>query len=451
MAGPYYVKSDGNDANTGLSWAQAFLTMDKLIGTGAALGAGEVAYVREATYTIGTNQTWTIPTGAIIQVSDAADTAEPPSILGDKATIGMATAGLTLVINGTGVMSGFIFNVGTSTASASTITCAQTSGNRLEFKNCEFNIKGVNTTSTYIAFGNASDAAGTSVRTNGCIVTFNGAAQHIRLEGEWRTIGDVFALSGTIPSTLVKFYGASQDVRMWNANLAGCGTSTFFNAVAADLSGIVRMYNCKLPTGSSYTMLGTTSIYPELFAWRCAGSDLSYLLHHYSYYGSTVVSSTVYLTTLGATYDGVNRYSFLVSSTANATKAVPYRSPWFNVYKPSTTGSITPYVESLRSGSTTKYKDGEVYSSWSYEGTAGFPLGIHVDDRSANIALDGADQAASSLTAADWTGEDVTNNAFMKLGTTAAINVQYSGHLSFRVCIAKASVTDLYIDPRVRT
>ena len=75
---------------------------------------------------------------------------------------------------------------------------------------------------------------------------------------------------------------------------------------------------------------------------------------------------------------------------------------------------------------------------------------MYDNDRDAVMNPTGSDQAASSLTASDWTGEDGSSNDFFKLGPSGAITVQEIGTLAMRVCIAAASVTDVYVDPKIR-
>jgi hypothetical protein len=168
-------------------------------------------------------------------------------------------------------------------------------------------------------------------------------------------------------------------------------------------------------------------------------------LYHADAFGETTVSNTIYAND-GAAYDGTNKCSWKIVTTANCSYYYPYVSPWIDCYH-SGTGAITPYLEILRSGSTIKYQDDEVWGEFSYQGTSGSTKATIVSDRMTLLGT-AADQTASSLDASGWTGEDATNNAFMKL-ESGSITPAEIGHLRARVCVGEPSIT-VYVDPTIR-
>jgi hypothetical protein len=180
-------------------------------------------------------------------------------------------------------------------------------------------------------------------------------------------------------------------------------------------------------------------------AFNCDAGDNHYAMYHGDAFGETTVSTTVYANT-GASYDGTNKASWKIVTTANCNYYYPYVSPWMDVYH-SGTSAISPYLEILRSGSTTKYQNDEVWGEFSYQGTSGSTKATIVSDRMVPLGT-AADQTASSLGASNWTGEDATNNAYMKL-ESGSITPAEIGHLRARVCVGEPSIT-VYVDPLIR-
>jgi hypothetical protein len=197
------------------------------------------------------------------------------------------------------------------------------------------------------------------------------------------------------------------------------------------------------------TVLGTqtkanrSSVAVHLY--NCTSGDQHYHLQHHDAFGSTLVDTGIYAND-GASYDGTNRCSWKIVTSAAATRNAPYVSPWVDVYHDGTS-AITPYLEILRDGSATAFTDAEVWCEFSYQGTSGSTKGTSVHDRAAPRATP-ANQTASSLGASDWTGENATA-WFGKLSPLASFTPAEIGHIRARVCVGAASAT-VYVDPRIR-
>jgi hypothetical protein len=107
-------------------------------------------------------------------------------------------------------------------------------------------------------------------------------------------------------------------------------------------------------------------------------------------------------------------------------------------------------MECLRSGSTTKYQDDEVWSEWSYQYPGGSPISTIVTERMAPLGT-AADLTASSLDKDSWTGEaaePTPGNAYMKLQPPAAFTPAEIGHIRARICVGGDYT--VYVDPLIR-
>lgn len=203
-----------------------------------------------------------------------------------------------------------------------------------------------------------------------------------------------------------------------------------------------RLSQCRLKA-SSTIFSPTAAGQGEVFLYDCDDGDSHIELAHYDYWGSMVVSGSVY----AADNIADSNLSWLVSSTANASRANPYKSPWIDVYH-SGTSAITPYLECLRSGSTTAYKESELWSEWLLKATASSTRSTLYSNELGPLATTGNNES-SSKGASDWTGEDATNNWYGKLQPNASVTPAEAGHIRARVCLGVASST-IYVDPQIR-
>ncbi len=104
----------------------------------------------------------------------------------------------------------------------------------------------------------------------------------------------------------------------------GCDLSDLlrlFNAINAEIGGLAgRFIRCKLPS----TVRPATWVSEQSFVefYNCHTADSYFAFQSEHYHGTIKFDSSVYR---DATYDGVNGYSVLMNSNANATKSQPLR------------------------------------------------------------------------------------------------------------------------------
>lgn len=295
-----------------------------------------------------------------------------------------------------------------------------------------------------LSFGSYSSNVNCGAHLKNCTLSFAASNNGIGVYGSVLLEGCTITGAG-VPNPLVRAanYGAR------GIEFNGCDLSTITGALLGDQTNqALRMIVANSKIGTSAPFATQTVTNPgsgELFLYNCSSGDTHYGFAHYNAFGSTVADASIYAND-AKTYDGTNRCSWKITSTANAAFGSPYISPWFDKYH-SGTSAITPYLECVRDGSATAYKNNEVWAEFSYQGTSGYPLASFASDRMALLGSS-ADQAASSKTGSDWTGENATA-WFGKLDSGSSITPAEIGHLRARVCMAVASST-VYVDPQIR-
>jgi len=436
-----YVKASGSNNNDGLSWDTAWATIK--YATDRALPFQTIYVDNALTDVIVVPTTYTLATGVrVISTSDTVNL--PPTTYATGAAVdGSATFGVDIGLVGKGSWLGVTFksgSTGTSTMDISTVTGV------LTFEDCLFWCPSTTASALNMNNPGLTNHYG-RVITRNCSYRWGNVANAMTVGGYWESYGDDFCSAGSVvPNTLFASgnFTTNPNIHIEGADL-GDIVGTLFSAFSTTPTVEIVIINSKVAAATVVSFTGSGS--GSLWLINCDSGDDHYKFAHYDYFGSTVMSVAIYAAG-GAMYDGTNGISWQVTSSANASVDRPYVSPWIPVYH-SGTSAITPSLEVVRSGSATAYKDNEIWSEWAYKGTSGSTRTTLVDDKCGNLATP-ANQATGSLGAADWTGESGTS-WFGKLTPTAAITPAELGKLMVRVKVGKASVTDLYVDPFIRT
>jgi len=440
-----YVNPAVGASGTGDSWAQAYKTLAEAV---TAAAADETIYFANGTAdTIAVDTTYTLATGvSIISTSDT--TNSPPTTYATGATVtGGSTSGVEVKITGIGTVYGVAF-IASNTGSATGVTLCQTDNAALTLFDCTFSVPNASTTSL-IAFGSTSGRINSSVRTNNCTFLFGRTASNIAVNTDWVSDGDSFAVSGSAPTILLTNSGyvyTSNYTFINGANLSTISGTIF--AGHCDTPGRVVISNSLLH--ASVTPLGSTTnaASNEITLLDCSYMDSTTLtgklFYHENHLGSTTISTSIYNNTSGAIIDASTKVSWVIDGKAASSFSVPYISPWISVYNATLT-SHTPRFEVLRDGSTTAYTDRQVWAEWEYRATANSPkFSLDVSDKCGPLTT-AANQATSSLTTSDWTGD--TTAWFGKLEPSAAITAAEVGYMRGRICVA-GDIT-VYVDPKI--
>jgi hypothetical protein len=436
-----YVASTGSNTSPYDTWAKAATA---LLTATAAAAAGDTIYAHQESEALVADTTYTLAAGVSIICSNDTTNA-PPQTLGTRTQDGSGTNGVDVSFSGGPFFArGLSVKAGQS-SSAANVNLALADGTVARYEACSFEIGGSSGNSR-ITFGGASNALTTKVETFGCTFTFNGSSsgQSIDIRGPWFSEDDTFAFPATMPSVLfANFVTVSgYRLRMVGADLSGF-TGTLVGAAGQGLF-LAEFYACDLH--ASVVPLGATTseAQSEVWLFDCHSGDVHYNFAHYDHVGSTTISSSIYLNN-GATADGSTHYSWVVAGNANTTFVAPYRSPLIHAFNTDVSTSITPRFEILRDGSSTAFTDEQVWGEWLYKNASGSVLlGLTSDRR--GLLASAANQANSSLTAADWTGDGSPSPWAGKL-EPAAFTPAEAGYISGRVVVS-GNIT-VYVNPEI--
>lgn len=446
----YYCRStDGNNADTGATWALAKADLHTAT-TGAlatASGAGDVVYVSQAHSQSTTAAVTLSPLGTaanptkIIGVSDAA---EPPTALTNPASAVIATGAgaYALTIVGFGYWEGLVFKAGVG--SASTVAHLQIGTTSTPtanvFKNCLFEQGSSGASRIQLGAGGAGANDDIQVTLINPIFKFNATSQYILTAcGRVRWIGGSIDAAGSIPTTLLQpgsGVGTTCDLIISGADLSAITGNLVLISAAA--TGKIEFRNCKL--GAGVTLTTGTPPGPgcvEVFAYNCDSADTNYMFAYRGYGGSVDTVTGQYLSG-GSTVDS-QAIALKGVSSAGTTFTQPLTIPVSPIYVDTVGSAKTVTVEIAQDSAAAALTESEIWLEVEYLGTSGYPISsVATDHNSTILSLSSTAQTTSTAT---WTG--LTNPTKQKLAVT--FTPQEKGYIQLRVCLAKASTT-VYID-----
>jgi len=430
-----YVRStDGNNADSGATWALAKLD---LVGVAAIDTAGDTIWVSQnhnettaAAITIAIANTVAAP-GKILCGNDGA---APPTALATTAVV--STTGASAINIGNGIAQ-FTYVYGITFKSGSAANAANIAiGHPGEYESCVFWLNNTSTSSR-VTFGGTSNI----VLTN-CGFKFGAAGQSLTstANGEITINGGSILSGGTSPTA---FIGSAnnQNIRINGFDFSNASSSMNVVGSGGDVQKIT-LRDCKMPASWSGVLNssapGVSSIC-EMF--NCDSGDTNYRYRKATQFG-TIQDETTLVRTGGAS-DGSTTYSLKMVTNANGEYPVSTLGSPEIVKWNSTTGSaITATIEILFD-SATALKDDEVWLEVMYLGASGVPLASFISDAKANVLATAADQTSSSVT---WTTTGMANPNKRSLGVT--FTPQEAGFIHAVVKLAKASTT-VYVDPLI--
>ena len=447
----YFVASGGSNTSPYDTWAKAATSLATALAAATATGdrvivqydavpSGDSGAASSVTYTFAANI-------ALISASNDGGSAYTPTAMGESYWIGTSTSGPIHVFLAGAYnvyMYGITLRSGGGNSNAA-ITLGTSDGAHYEMEDCC--LWQASTASNQIlrlsATGNSHNTFARLTRptfrfghTSHSIVA---ACAEVVIEG-----GQI-SPSGSTPSTL---FTVSSVVASGSVYMEGCDWSPVTGTLIGSHTNGPKNYvfvTCRLGSGVTVLATQTPANKSSARAWLydCAAGDAHYHIQYHDAFGSLTVDTGIYAND-GAQYDGTNRCSWKIVTTANCSYFTPFVSPWFDVYH-SGTSAVTPSIEFLRDGSTTAYQDDEVWGEWAYKGTAGSTQTTLINDRKALEAA-AANQDAGVGTSG-WTGENAT--AWSGKLTGASITPAEIGHIRGRVCVGEPSIT-VYVDPQTR-
>jgi hypothetical protein len=417
----YYVRStDGNNADSGLTWALAKAT---IAGALAVAVAGDRIWVSQAHAESQASQINLPPTAgtlaAPLEIFCGNDAAEPPTALATTATV--TTTGsnaITFFGAGAALYRGITFTSGAAITAGGPVA-------HLQFDTCtltaatDFDISvktGVflNTTFTY---GNGSNAF------------FLGG--RVRMEG-----GAISGKSPLFPSgnymMVARFIGVDLSAFAAGESLVHLN---FTNTMS-----VITFEQCKLGASVALTT-GASSATVVIALDNSDDGDTQYRMQRHRYEGDAYSETTIVRT--GGASNGTTPLSHKLVSSAGLSFYRPFHGPEMVTWN-NTPGIARTVTVEIIHDSVTALTDAEVWLEIEYLGTSGVPQALFARDRAADILATPVAQASSSVA---WTTTGLTNPNKQKLEVT--LTPQEIGIFRARVALAKPSYT-IYVDPLMR-
>lgn len=443
MATIYVRSTDGNNGDSGATWALAKAT---LAGAAAIDAAGDTIYVSqnhaESTASL-VSLSWAGTIASPTTIICANDGAEPPTAVATSATVTTTSNSPLELSTVAGVSAvyyyGFTFACGTGTSAANLNIGTSSSSHSIRFENCSFQLNTTTPATSYIVCGSSG---ANDITFNNCTFKFADAASSIRGFGpnKVRIGGGSLLSGGTSPTALfvvitnTKVLVEGFDLSNANAAINLCGST-------GSGGTLVQFRNVKLPASWSGSLNSSVpSVGARFELTNTDSTNTNYRLWIKDAYGDITHETTLIKT--GGANNGTIGISWKYVTTADAKFQNPLASGEITEWNAVTGSSMTATIDILHD-SATNLKDDEIWLEVQYLSSSGTPLGAFVSDAKANILATGADQTTSSAT---WTTTGMSNPNKQKLSVT--FTPQMAGVVHVVVKVAKASYT-LYVDPKL--
>jgi hypothetical protein len=344
-----------------------------------------------------------------------------------------------------------------SGSSAKSIDLSASAGCHITHENCYF-WQGNTSTSSLIYANNAASFS----KLISCTFRFGATGQAITFyQGVSEIIGGSISASGSTPTTLFSFSGIG------SATVTGMDTSLVTGTLVGNSGYPGRLFfnRCKLGTG--VTVLATQTSNPtragaEVWMSDCNVDDTHLTFGYYNALGSVTQETGIYYAATEAhIVDSSNAsqpMSWKIVTSANVGFTSPFETPFVEKYHDAT-AAITPRFEILRNGSTTAYKNSEVWARFLVKSTAGYTIATEVTDRQdagayAAGTVGDAHENGAGITAWTEAADDLFDGGESawsgKVDSGSEITPAEKGYLSGQFCVAVASAT-IYVDPVIRT
>lgn len=438
----YYVYHGGNNT-TGADWTNAYTRLASAIAS--ATTAGDIILIASDHTGDNTLEADTIYTAASTDLSiiSVNRTTDIPELM--FSFIGHATLNRGITFNAAALGRLYLYGLAIKVSGSTNdnIGFQLTNDGHIEVENCELNIANTGPGCRVVLGNSGSSTSQGYIRLVNTSISFASTSQCIQSYALVEMYG-CYTAGVALPKI---FQNAVAGLSGGNTYCEGCDfSSAASGAYIIDNSSQpgpinLTMVNCKLPT--SFVMMNAgvnnNKATGEVTLYNCASGDTHYFLGHKDELGSTVAATNIY-----PNDSNTGDITWFINSTAYATFGTPYYTPWFDIYHDGTT-SITPEIEILREGSTTAYKDNEVWADFSFQATASSTRSTIKTTRAVPLAT--GTNIPTGIGVANWTGD---TGAWSGVIISPATTPAEVGHLRARVCVGKASVTDLYIDPTIR-
>ena len=433
----FYVRStDGNNVDSGATWALAKAT---LAGAFSACAAGDTVYVSQVhaeTQASAMNLGGPGSSANPVKVVCVNDGAEPPTALATSATITTTGNSAFDIYNNT-FYYGITFSCGSGAVSAQTKLAS--SGGNSRFENCKFIKAG--TVGNTAAFRLADLGSG-RLELNNCTFKFGATNDSLSMAGAvvWKNSVAVDG-AGSLPTSL--FYNATGNAPVILDGVdfsAMTGSPTLWNAAVLTAARLIVYRNCKFSSGTIPMPTPNNPESGEHFIINSDSGATNYLHSVVGYYGRQDVETSI-VRTEGAT-DGTTPISWKIITTANSKWAFPFESIPMAVWNNSTAANVTVTVYGVWGGGAVPNND-EIWMEVSYMGSSATPIAtFNTANGTADFLAAASAQGSDSST---WGG---STTKFKMSVTLSAPQPAMKGLIYVTVKAAKPSTT-FYVDPRI--
>lgn len=449
----YFVDSGmADDTGNGLRWDAA----KKTLAAALALATGDTDIVvvkstHQENFGTDTVLTFAGNIRLITATADDAATAYTPAAMGTGGWIGNDTTSYYVRMAGSDKrVHVWGLTIRTSGAGDSIAFGSTSSGADQTYENCYF--WGGTTATSFGAFAVGLGGPG-AFRFINSTFRFGATSQYFEMvSAAAEFIGCSISSDGSTPSTLIS--GTSNGGS--NSVFRGCNLSLIAGTLVGNVEGAANFIFDRCRFHATTTPLASQTSNPtgdsaKVTVLDCSSDSTDLKFGYYDAYGSVILDTGIYFTSTDAeligTDDAPDPVSWKIVANTNTKLSQPFRTPWISVYH-SGTSAITPYLEILRDGSATAFKNDEVWAEVMAKTTADYSNATFYDDF-AGIGVAGSDQSAGAGTGS-WSGENATAWSG-KIDAGESITPAEPGDLSMRICAGNGSAITIYVDPQIRT
>lgn len=444
----YFCGAGGSDANNGTTWALRKATFAGAIAATTADGDLIVVDAAAPPADVTGTTTWTFTRHcSVIASTNSGTSTITPTTMGTGTWLGSASS-FGLTINGAFKVYfyGITFRNGGTTSA--TISVNTSDGGHFEFESCYFWL-GTTNTASRLAFSAVSTTQSSFTYLKNTTLRFGSTSQGIQAVGDFEMIGGGVSSSGSAPSTFILSQGQTQSISFVGVDLSHItGTLVGSNATGAVTH---RFTQCRF--GSGVVVLATQTpankSSAKAYVFDCDSGDAHGLFGYYDAFGSIVSNTGTYVTS------GASAQSWQITTTANCSFTTPFVTPWINLY--SSGASATTYkLELLRNnGTASAYDDASVWGEFSVKDNSGFTNSDVFTDRQALVdwaaGTAGSTSGRTGIGTGSWTIGSSNSPASFIVDSGTTITQAEAGHIRARVAVGATSVSNLFLDPQIRT
>jgi hypothetical protein len=451
----YFVSSvDGNNADDGLSWANAKQTIAGALAVPVV--AGDIVLVDSAHAFVATAAiTWTPVTGniAIISVNRAGGDAW---LAGASESVGAASNFFRIAnIGGSALyVYGMTLNAGTNASSACDIDLlisgSATTFSKLTLDTCTLDLKAADANAQIVlgiaSTGGAQRSSRIKMINSTIIVSGSRAGTAIALQSsECEFINPTFSMTGaTKPAALfgVMAINETGSIRVRDGDVTGYAVaSSAYVSVTNAAQARVIFENLKLSSAPTI-ISGTWPIGRGSITLRnCDSGDTTYTFQYITHCGTLTAENTDYVTTGGAQFNGAP-IAWKIITTAACNEGLPFVLPPLSEWNTST-GAQTAAIEIAQVNGAAALTNRQIWSDLDFPASASFPNYTYQTNRNANpFTGTGAAHATSTN---PWTVPNIgASPVLQKLEN--AFTAAETGLLKSEISVGIASTT-LWLNP----